>query len=271
MKKNLAKLLAVSVSMGMLTACGGNGGKTETTAAETKAAETTAAETKAEETKETETTAAEKEEEKFQASVLFCGSTSLYPIMSSLASSFTEKFVTWDKVDPSFPAENISIYVAPGGSGVGVSAAVDKTADFGMVARAMKDKEVEELGADYQSFIVARDALTVSVNAENPICGVTDDLTTDQIRQIFAGEITTWDQVDASLPAETINVYIRDLSGGAYEVFQKSVMGDSEVTASATQSASMTELATNIANDPWGIGYAGFGAYNKANAEKQVL
>ena len=31
MKKNLAKLLAVSVSMGMLTACGGNGGKTETT------------------------------------------------------------------------------------------------------------------------------------------------------------------------------------------------------------------------------------------------
>ena len=58
MKKNLAKLLAVSVSMGMLTACGGNGGKTETTAAETKAAETTAAETKAEETKETETTAA---------------------------------------------------------------------------------------------------------------------------------------------------------------------------------------------------------------------
>ena len=246
MKKNLAKLLAVSVSMGMLTACGGNGGKTETTAAETKA----------EETKETETTAAEKEEEKFQASVLFCGSTSLYPIMSSLASSFTEEFVTWDKVDPSFPAENISIYVAPGGSGVGVSAAVDKTADFGMVARAMKDKEVEELGADYQSFIVARDALTVSVNAENPIC---------------AGEITTWDQVDASLPAETINVYIRDLSGGAYEVFQKSVMGDSEVTASATQSASMTELATNIANDPWGIGYAGFGAYNKANAEKQVL
>lgn len=60
MKKNLAKLLAVSVSMGMLTACGGNGGKTETTAAETKAAETTAAETKAEETKETETTAAER-------------------------------------------------------------------------------------------------------------------------------------------------------------------------------------------------------------------
>ena len=154
---------------------------------------------------------------------------------------------------------------------MGVSAAIDGTADFGMVAREMKDSEMEALGADYQEFIVAKDALTVSVNAENPICDLTDDLTTETIQKIFSGEIATWDQVDASLPAETINVYIRDLSGGAYEVFQKSVMGDSEVTPSATQSASMTELATNIAVDPWGIGYAGFGAYNKANAEKQVL
>lgn len=207
----------------------------------------------------------------FQSSILFCGSTSLYPIMSSLASSFTEEYVTWDQVDASFPAENISIYVAPGGSGVGVSAAIDGTADFGMVAREMKDSEVEALGENYQSFIVARDALTVSVNAQNPICGIMDDMSTETIRQIFSGEISTWDQVDASLPAETINVYIRDLSGGAYEVFQTAVMGDSEVTASATQSASMTDLATNIANDPWGIGYAGFGAYNKANEGGQVL
>lgn len=209
----------------------------------------------------------------FQSSIMFCGSTSLYPIMSSLASSFTENYVTWDKVDPSMPDANISIYVAPGGSGVGVSAAIDKTADFGMLARAIKDKEVEALGENYSEYIVARDALTVSVNAENPICGVMDDMSSDMIRQIFAGEITTWDQVDASLPAETINVYIRDLSGGAYEVFQKAIVGDSEIAASATQSASMTELATNIVNDPWGIGYAGFGAYNKANdnAGKQVL
>lgn len=191
--------------------------------------------------------------------------------MSSLASSFTEEYVTWDQVDATFPNTNISIYVAPGGSGVGASAAIDGTADFGMLARDIKDSEIKALGDDYQSFVVAKDALTVSVNADNPVCGVMDDMSTEMIRQIFAGEITTWDQVDASLPAEGINVYIRDLSGGAYEVFQKAVMGDREVTASATQSASMTELATNIAGDPWGIGYAGFGAYNKANASGQVL
>lgn len=211
------------------------------------------------------------DETAFQASILFCGSTSLYPIMSSLASSFTDSYEKWSDFDASFPEQNVSIYVAPGGSGVGVAAAVDKTADFGMLARAIKDSEKEALGENYSEYIVARDALTVSVNASNPICGIVDDMDTETIRQIFAGELATWDQVDPSLPAETINVYIRDLSGGAYEVFQKAVMGDSEVTASATQSASMTELATNIANDPWGVGYAGFGAYNKANADKQVL
>ena len=78
----------------------------------------------------------------FQSSILFCGSTSLYPILSSLASSFTEKYVTWDAVDSSFPDSNISVYVAPGGSGVGVSAAIDGTADFGMLARDIKDSEI---------------------------------------------------------------------------------------------------------------------------------
>ena len=140
-----------------------------------------------------------------------------------------------------------------------------------MLARDIKDSEVEALGDKYQQFMVAHDALTVSVNAENPICGIMDDMDTDLIRQIFAGEIASWKDIDESLDDEPINVYIRDLSGGAYEVFQKAVMGDSEVTPAATQSASMTELATNIANDKWAIGYAGFGAYNKANADKQVL
>jgi phosphate transport system substrate-binding protein len=256
-KKIISALLIMSMSASMLFGCGNSSSSNDT------AEDTTAA--------STESTATEADDNSFQSSIMFCGSTSLYPIISSLASSFTEQYETWDQVDSSFPADNISIYVAPGGSGVGASAAIDGTADFGMLARTIKDEEKEALGDDYQEFIVARDALTVSVNAENPICDVVDDMDTETIRQIFAGEITTWDQVDSSLPSETINVYIRDLSGGAYEVFQKAVMGDSEVTASATQSASMTELATNIASDKWAIGYAGFGAYNKANENGQVL
>ena len=223
------------------------------------------------ETKSETAVAQEEKKDEFKANILFCGSTSLYPILSSLASSFTEEYVTWDKVDASFPKKNISIYVAPGGSGVGVSAAIDKTADFGMLARDIKSSEVEKLGKDYKDFVVAKDALTVSINMDNPLASKMDDMDTETIKKIFSGEIDTWDKIDASLPNEKINVYIRDLSGGAYEVFQNVIMKDAQVTGSATQSASMTELAKNIANDKWGIGYAGFGAYNKINADKQVL
>ncbi len=245
----IAAVLAAALGCGLLAGCSSNSSSTTTTSDKQSTAQT---------------------ESDFQSSIMFCGSTSLYPIISSLASSFTDEYEKWNKVDASFPEKNISIYVAPGGSGVGVSALEEGTCDFGMVARTLKDSEKEKLG-DYKEYEVAKDALTVSVNASNPITSVMDDMSTDTIKKIFAGEITTWDQVDSSLPSEKIQVYIRDLSGGAYEVFQKSVMGDAKVTDSATQSASMTELATNIANDQWAIGYAGFGAYNKANANGTKL
>lgn len=265
MKKHLA--IAMSIVMLCMTISGCASSGTDGTAD----TETDVAATAEEASAATEDASATAEDEEFQSSIMFCGSTSLYPIMSSLASSFTNEYETWDAVDASFPSKNVSIYVAPGGSGVGVSAAVDGTADFGMLARDIKDGEKAKLGEGYQEFVVARDALTISVNANNPIVDVMDDMDIETIQKIFSGEYTTWDQVDPSLPHETINVYIRDLSGGAYEVFQKTVMGDTEISANATQSASMTELATNIAGDEWAIGYAGYGAYIKANADGEKL
>lgn len=200
----------------------------------------------------------------FKATILFNGSSTLAPIMASLASSFTDKYVTWDKVDPSFPAENISIYVASGGSGVGVNSVLDGTADFGMVARTVKDSEKAQMdSANYQEFVMAADALTVSVNRENPICGKIDDLSSDTIRDIFSGKIQYWDELDATLPHKEISVYIRDLSGGAYEVFQKAIMGDTQISANATQCPSMGALGTAVAENPYGIGYASFGVYNQ--------
>ncbi|MBQ3404669.1 MAG: phosphate ABC transporter substrate-binding protein [Oscillospiraceae bacterium] len=274
MKRFLALIMALAMLFA-LAACGADtADSTDTADGSSEAVETAdaqEAEAESADAQEAETADAQEADVEFQSSIMFCGSTSLYPIISSLASSFTDEYTTWDAVDPSFPDKNISIYVAPGGSGVGVSAALDGTCDFGMLARDIKDSEKEALGEGYHEYVVAKDALTVSVNAENPICEIMDDMSVDTIRQIFAGEITSWNEVDPSLPDEQIQVFIRDLSGGAYEVFQKTVMGDSEVTASATQSASMTELATNIAGNKWAIGYAGFGAYTKANMDGQVL
>jgi len=266
MKKGYLLALSALLSLGILSGCSSSGQSSEVASSEET---TVAASQDASKEKESATEAAK--DEAFQSDILFCGSTSLYPIISSLASSFTEEYVTWNKVDPKLPEKNISIYVAPGGSGVGASAAIDKTADFGMLARSVKDEEKEALGADYKDFTVAKDALTVSVNAENPIAEIIDDMSSETIQKIFSGELSKWNEVDSTLPEENINVYIRDLSGGAYEVFQKSIMKETKVTDTATQSASMTELANNVANDKWGIGYVGYGAFNKANKEKTVL
>ncbi|MBQ6391394.1 MAG: phosphate ABC transporter substrate-binding protein [Eggerthellaceae bacterium] len=288
MKKYLVAVLALALLVVALVGCGSSASSASSSAADSGSSSSAAASSEASASASAEASAASEsasaassaasesasaaaQDGEFKSSIMFCGSTSLYPIISSLAASFTEEYDTWDKVDASMPDKHISIYVAPGGSGVGVSAAVDGTADFGMLARDIKDEEKQKLGADYQEFIVARDALTVSVNANNPIAESMDNMDKETIKKIFSGEYTTWDQVDSSLPKENINVYIRDLSGGAYEVFQKSIMGDVEISGNATQSASMTELATNIAGDQWGIGYAGFGAYNKANADGKKL
>lgn len=200
----------------------------------------------------------------FTPTILFNGSSTLSPILASVAASFTEEYVTWDKVDPAFPAENISIYVASGGSGVGVNAVLDGTTDFGMLARTIKDTEKEKM-QNYQEFVVAADALTVAVNAKNPI--TLTDMSSETIRSIFSGEVKYWDEVDATLEHKEIAVYIRDLSGGAYEVFQKAIMGDTEIAANATQCPSMGALGTAIAENPYAIGYASFGVYNQ-NADK---
>lgn len=266
MKKGYLLALSALLSLGILSGCSSSGQSSEVASSE----ETTVAASQ-DASKENESATEAAKDEAFQSDILFCGSTSLYPIISSLASSFTEEYVTWNKVDPKLPEKNISIYVAPGGSGVGASAAIDKTADFGMLARSVKDEEKEALGADYKDFTVAKDALTVSVNAENPIAEIIDDMSSETIQKIFSGELSKWNEVDSTLPEENINVYIRDLSGGAYELFQKSIMKETKVTDTATQSASMTELANNVANDKWGIGYVGYGAFNKANKEKTVL
>ena len=196
-------------------------------------------------------------------SIAFAGSSSLAPVIASIGESFRTEFGTWDKVNPAFPAEEIDIPVASGGSGDGPKSVLDGTADFGMLARAVKDSEKESLGAGYTEYMVASDALTVSVNKKNPICNLMDDIDTDTLRKVFSGEIVYWDELDASLEHKEIVVVIRDLTGGAAEVFEKNVMQGTPISENAIQTPSMGALAAKIAENEYAIGYAGFGVYNQ--------
>lgn len=198
----------------------------------------------------------------FKGQITFNGSSTLAPVISAIATNFIDEYGTWDKVDPSFPAEKIDIFVSAGGSGAGVKAVLDGTADFGMLAREIKDEERENIG-DANEFRLGIDALTISVHPENPILSIKDDITTEELRKIFAGDYMYWDELDPSLPHKEIVVVIRDLSGGAHEVFQNTVMGDTQVRADAIQSPSMGALVTKIIENKEAIGYASFGMVNQ--------
>lgn len=198
----------------------------------------------------------------FKSKISFDGSSSLAPIIASIGNKFMEEYGTWDKVNSNLPNEKISIFVASAGSGAGVKSILDNTANFGMLARKIRDSEKEKM-KNYKEFMVAYDALTVSVNSKNPIVKIKDNLDTKTIRNIFSGEYKFWSDVDVSLPKKEIVVIIRDLSGGAYEVFQESIMGDTQISANAIQSPSMGALGTKIAENENAIGYASYGVYNQ--------
>lgn len=202
------------------------------------------------------------EEVKFESQILFNGSSTLAPVIAKISTEFIEGFVTWDKVDASYPAENIAIYVSAGGSGQGVKSVIDKTSDFGMVARTVKDSEKEQM-PELKEFKVGIDALTLGVNPSNPVLTVKDNLTKDEIVKMFSGEFKTWKDLDSSLPDKEIIVVTRDIGGGAHEVFQSKVMGDVQVKADAIQAPSMGALVTKIIENEYTIGYASFGVVNQ--------
>ncbi|MCX7885059.1 MAG: phosphate ABC transporter substrate-binding protein [Caloramator sp.] len=198
----------------------------------------------------------------FKAEIMFNGSSTIAPIISKISTDYIEKNKTWDKIDSSFPNKNISIYVSSGGSGAGIKSVMENTADFGMVSRTVKDDEKSKI-ENYKEFKIGVDALTISVNSSNPILKIKDNLTTEEIKKIFSGEIKYWDEIDKSLPHKEIVVVTRDLGGGAHEVFQKSIMGDTEVRADAIQAPSMGALAAKLIENKDAIGYVSFGMLNQ--------
>jgi len=103
------------------------------------------------------------------------GSTSVEPLMGALRQAYIS-------LNPS-----VDIEISGGGSGVGISEATSGVLDIGMSSRALKDNEKEALtGTD-----IALDGVAVIVNPANPITG----MTTEQVKDIFTGEITRWSEV----------------------------------------------------------------------------
>ena len=256
MKKFLAVVTSMAMAASLLTACGSNAASTETTtaAASEAASEKETAGKEAEETEPGAKTDGAASAQ-FQSSILFCGSTSLYPILSSLASSFTEKYVTWDAVDSSFPDSNISVYVAPGGSGVGVQQVGEGLVQIGNTGRPLKDKEIEKFGL--KTFPFAIDGVALVVNPANNV----SDITAQQAADIYNGKITNWKELGGT--DAPITLYTREDGSGTREVFTDKAIKKGSVAAKANVVNSNGAMKTAVAQDKQSIGYVGIGHVDK--------
>ena len=156
MKKTLALLLTLALSMAALTGCGS---KTDAPAADSTGS-TTGSETPA----------------ALSGSVSTNGSTSMEKVIGILSEQFM--------------ADNsgVSVTYDPTGSGAGIEAASNGSADIGLSSRALKD---EEIAGGLTGTTVALDGIAVIVNAGSKV----EDLSVEQIAQIFTGEITDWSEV----------------------------------------------------------------------------
>ena len=145
----------------------------------------------------------------------------------------------------------IRITVAGGGSGVGVQKVGEGLVHIGNSGRPVSAAENEKYGL--RSFAFAVDGVAVIVHPGNPV----RDLTSQQVRDIFAGKITRWNE--AGGPDERINLYGRDEASGTRKVFWKIALGKGEVAKKANVVPSNGAMKTAVSNDPCAIGYMSIG------------
>lgn len=110
-----------------------------------------------------------------EGKIVVAGSSSVTPVMEKLQEAYLE-------LNP-----NATIEIQQTDSSAGMTAAIDGTCDIGMASRELKDSELESLTPT----VIAQDGIAVIVNNES---GVTD-LTSEQVKAIYTGEITTWEEL----------------------------------------------------------------------------
>jgi phosphate transport system substrate-binding protein len=157
---------------------------------------------------------------------------------------------------------NIRISVTGGGSGTGIASLVNNTVDIANASRKIKDEEkqnAEQNGVEPEEFVIARDAIAVIVNLENPI----DKLTLQQISDIYAGEINNWSELGGE--DRPIVRLSRETNSGTHVYFLEEVLrlGDKDnkrlFSPTTLLLPSSEGIISETSQNPNAIGYDGLG------------
>lgn len=203
-----------------LTACGG-------------AASSTVASSAAE---STSSSAAETAAGTLSGNVATGGSTSMKNVIAALTEGFAE-------VEP-----GVTVSYDPTGSGAGITGATDKTLDIGLSSRALKADETGVTGT-----IVALDGIAIIVNKDSKV----EDLTVDQLKQMFTGEITNWSEVGGD-DGEIVLVG-REAGSGTRDGFE-SIVDVKDSCKYAQELTATGAVISAVEANPLAIGYASLSA-----------
>lgn len=181
--------------------------------------------------------------------VVINGSTTVLPVIQ--------------KAGEAFMAANpgVALTISGGGSGNGIKALNDGLCQIAMSSRDMKANEKElakSKKVDPVRVAVAVDALVPVVNPANKV----QDLTREQLRDIYMGKITNWKDVGGV--DGKIVVISRDTSSGTYETWDEMVLGKEKVTPAALLQASNGAVVQAVSKNKNALGYIGFGYLDKS-------
>ncbi len=111
-----------------------------------------------------------------EGKIVVAGSSSVSPVMEKLKEAYAS-------VNP-----NATIEIQTSDSTTGVESTINGICDIGMASRELKDSETEQ---GVEATVIAKDGIAVVVNNANPLT----DITKDQIKSIYVGELTKWDEL----------------------------------------------------------------------------
>ena len=229
--KLLALIGAGILAVTALVACGnGDAATAQPSAVESSAAESTVAESSAAAPAETTTD--------LSGSISMVGSTSMEKFANALSEAFMEEYP-----DVTVTAEFV-------GSGAGIEAVTNGTADIGNSSRSLKD---EEKAAGVVENVVAIDGIAVCVDPANEVA----DLTKEQLTNIYNGTVTNWKEVGGA--DEPIIVIGREAGSGTRGAFEE-LVDLVDGCKYANELDSTGAVIAKVASTPGAIGYASLDA-----------